>query len=568
MNKIVIYTCMSGDILPQEPAYISSDCDYICFTTDPDAKSNSWTMRLIDGVSPEECLDPKIRPHLHLAEYDYSIYVAPELLIRDDLNRLAQQVLANRDMALFIDPDIGRSVRTEAQICIRQCKDNDTIISKQLDFYEESGVLLHAPIHSFDLILRRHNAPELIPVMEEWFTQVNTYTALEQLSYSYAAHKHDFAHFSIKLDVHNNKYLTSQNEEEELSKRGKVSPDALAAFIPRRILICQLNQLGDVLLTTPAIELLKERYPDAEIDIFTEKKCLPVLENNPHINEVIAVDKKVHNSLIKELKFAWQTARRGYDLVIDFQQLPRIRPVVLFSFAKLRLTYTPKSYKKALYNAWIDMFPGYSGSSKASVLRPLGINWDWERPKLYISDDEKARAKEILAENNIGADDILITLDPTHRRDTRRWPAKHFAEMIGLVAKELPRVKFLLLHGPGEEAEVQAVIDSSTAPENCVLPEKMLTLREMAAVIEQADMHMGNCSAPRHFAVAVDTPTITVLGATSSSWTFPGNGHQHFDGGAPCQPCNKNSCATGKMECLENIRPQAVAERILTSLKK
>ena len=47
----------------------------------------------------------------------------------------------------------------------------------------------------------------------------------------------------------------------------------LATFSPKRILVCQLRQIGDVVLATPSIELLKRRYPDAEIHLLTENKC-------------------------------------------------------------------------------------------------------------------------------------------------------------------------------------------------------------------------------------------------------------------------------------------------------
>lgn len=66
----------------------------------------------------------------------------------------------------------------------------------------------------------------------------------------------------------------------------------LATFSPKRILVCQLRQIGDVVLATPSIELLKRRYPDAEIHLLTEKKCAPLLEHNPHLGKVWALDKK------------------------------------------------------------------------------------------------------------------------------------------------------------------------------------------------------------------------------------------------------------------------------------
>lgn len=67
----------------------------------------------------------------------------------------------------------------------------------------------------------------------------------------------------------------------------------LTTFSPRKILICQLRQIGDVILMTPLLELLKKRYPRSEIHVLTEKKCAPVLEHNPYLDRVWPVDKKI-----------------------------------------------------------------------------------------------------------------------------------------------------------------------------------------------------------------------------------------------------------------------------------
>ena len=141
----------------------------------------------------------------------------------------------------------------------------------------------------------------------------------------------------------------------------------LATFSPKRILVCQLRQIGDVVLATPSIELLKRRYPDAEIHLLTEKKCAPLLEHNPHLGKVWALDKKVLSSLPQEIAWYWHVARTGYDLVVDFQQLPRCRWVVAFSGAPVRLSYTPPWYTRLLYTHSSDMLDGYSEQIVAAV---------------------------------------------------------------------------------------------------------------------------------------------------------------------------------------------------------
>ncbi|PKN40008.1 MAG: glycosyltransferase family 9 protein [Deltaproteobacteria bacterium HGW-Deltaproteobacteria-18] len=339
----------------------------------------------------------------------------------------------------------------------------------------------------------------------------------------------------------------------------------LATFEPKRILVCQLRQIGDVLLTTPSIRLLKERYPNAAIDIFTEKKCTPVLENNPHVRRIWALNKKELPNFLAELKFYARIARENYDLIVDFQQLPRCRFVTLMSRAQVRLSYPPPWYNRLLYTHWAKPVPAYSGSYRASILAPLGIAWSGQAPEIFLTEAETAWAREYLAGFGLAAGSF-ITLDPTHRRTTRLWPARHYGAMIGQVHAARPDLRFLILYGPGEADMAREVLDHCPAPEACVFPDTVIGLRQMAAVQSLARLHVGNCSGPRHFAVAVNTPTLTVLGATSGGWRFPSDDHQDIFEDLPCRPCNENTCSRSDHACLENLPPRRVADRVLEIL--
>lgn len=196
----------------------------------------------------------------------------------------------------------------------------------------------------------------------------------------------------------------------------------LPSISPKRILVCQLRQIGDVLLSTPSIRLLNERFPDAEIDVFTEKKCVPVLLNNPRISTIWPIDKKALKNPLVALGYYKGIARHGHDLIVDFQQLPRCKWVVLFSKAPVKLTYTPPWYNKWNYTNWVDMEMGYAAKCKASVMRPLGIEWDGEKPELWLTEEEKGFAADFMKANGL-TDGPFITVDPSHRRETRRWPS-------------------------------------------------------------------------------------------------------------------------------------------------
>jgi heptosyltransferase-2/heptosyltransferase-3 len=346
----------------------------------------------------------------------------------------------------------------------------------------------------------------------------------------------------------------------------------LRAGEPRRILVCQLRQIGDVLLATPSLELLARHFPGAEIHVFTEKKCLPMLQGNPHAHTLWPVDKKALPSLVHELFFYRRVAARGFDLVVDFQQLPRCRWVVGFSRAKARLSFTPPWYLRFLYTHWGTPEPAYAGAYKAGVLAPLGIRWQGERPRLYLSAEEERDAASFLEQTGL-AGKRFISLDVTHRHLTRRWPAGHFAELAAMLAEAYPDLYFFLPYGPGEEREIRQFREQCRRRERIIPAPSVIGLRLMAACIKRAIMHIGNCSAPRHMAVAMDTPSLAVLGATGRGWTFPSPEHADIQGkdffAMPCQHCNKNVCPRGaEVPCLTRLTPDLVFSRCISHLRR
>ena len=355
-----------------------------------------------------------------------------------------------------------------------------------------------------------------------------------------------------------------------LSPAGYSGPPVRPIIDPasvRRILVCQLRQIGDVLLATPALELLHRHFPDAEVHVLTERKCTPMLQGNPAVHTVWAIDKKDLSSLAREVAFYWRVARTGFDVVVDFQQLPRCRWVVAMSRARVRLSYTPAWYNRWLFTHWVRPRDGYAAMAKASVLEPLGVRWNGERPRLYLSDAERDAASGMLATLGLAPGQRLITVDPTHRRITRRWPADHYGRLLSLAAARDPSLRFMPLFGPGEEDDVRAVVAACDCPEKVLMPDRMLSLREMAACIDQAVLHVGNCSAPCHIAVAVGTPTFVVRGATSKAWSFPAPEHFHMALGLDCQPCNRNECANpDQLACLVRLTPEAVCQAMLDHL--
>lgn len=329
----------------------------------------------------------------------------------------------------------------------------------------------------------------------------------------------------------------------------------------RKILVCQLRQIGDVMLSTPVAELLAQKFPDAEIHYFTEKKCVPVLENNPYISKIWALDKKELSNPVKEFAFYRKVARQGYDLMVGLQHLPRIRWISYLTDAPVKLSYNSSWINDIGYTHLTPAKSGYASESKAAILAPLGIEWNFMTPKLYLTDEERDAMSAQLKEWGVTDEHKLITVDATHHDRGRKYPPENYAKVISILAEKHKDLRFVLLAGPGEEGIFDEILSACDTPEAVIVPSPSLQLRQVAACQERSLLHFGNCSAPRHMSVAVGTPTFVILGSSSDAWRFPSKEHTTVNSDIECCPCNSTSCSLD-YKCLYELDPALVAAKI------
>lgn len=328
-----------------------------------------------------------------------------------------------------------------------------------------------------------------------------------------------------------------------------------------RFLVIQLRQIGDVVLTTPLLRILKEARPGCRVAMLTEKPSDQLLKGNPYVDEILLNNRK--GSWRDTLRLGLELRRRRFSAVVDPMSNPRSAILAWLSGAPTRIAYRSSS-RGWFYTHRVEVGKQpYAVDVKKRLLTPLGIESPWRRPEIFLTQAERTEGR-LLRDSLLGVGDRrLITLDPSHRRATRRWPAEHFGALCRLV-KDRWAARPVVLWGPGEEADADAVVSTSGG---AAVKAPGTSLRQMAALIGAADLHVGNCSAPRHIAVAVGTPTFTILGSTSSGWTFPHPSHTQTALGLPCQPCNRNDCPRD-LVCLRDLEPAVVSERLSSWLAR
>ena len=193
-NRKVVYTCITGNYEPlDDPFFISEGFDYVCFT-DSKIKSDMWEVRPIPEelksltpVKKQRCI--KVNPHKYLKEYDLSIWVDGSVKLTADLNKFLAEK-CSEDASIFIPNHPSRKcIYQEMIACERQKKDTHANIEPQRIRYREERFPENYGLVQSNIIIRKHNEPDCIRLMETWWEEIRKGSHRDQLSFNYAAWK-------------------------------------------------------------------------------------------------------------------------------------------------------------------------------------------------------------------------------------------------------------------------------------------------------------------------------------------------------------------------------------------
>ncbi len=326
-----------------------------------------------------------------------------------------------------------------------------------------------------------------------------------------------------------------------------------------KILIIQLRQIGDVLLTTPAARALREAFPAARLDFLTQPPSDQLLGGNPYIDNVLVYDRT------KPLRELLRARREGYDIVVDFLSNPRSALLTALSGARVKAGpgYTASAWA---YNR--KFLPGperpYSAFRKIDALAVLGVSSPGYRyPELFPSPEDQAWADAAFAAAGFPAGPVLA-FAPASRRITRQWPPQHYARLAARCAAELGAC-VMVLWGPGEKDLAEKV--AGLAASGLVRPApETSTLLRLAALIRKSVLTVSNCSGTKHIAQAAGVSTLGIYGSSDPAhWTPPDDPeHQTVrDEALDCIACRRNYCDIG-IKCLRDLSPDTVFAKLLS----
>lgn len=291
--------------------------------------------------------------------------------------------------------------------------------------------------------------------------------------------------------------------------------------MPARILLIQLRQLGDILLTTPAITALRRAYPDAQIDFLAHSMGRLILRDNPSINELLTYHEQ--DSWGQQYNLIRTLRRKRYDLLFDFMFNPRSAFLSWISRAEHRVSF--ESRRSWAYHHCVPKLQktDYIVREKFTLLQSQGIACDDERLVLpFQKRDTEVWQKFRDSLDQTEQKRAWVVLSPTHRREARRWPLQRYQHLADRLQEDYGAV-VIWAWGPGEKEFVQQV-QQGTARPSYLMPET--SFAELAAFFANCDLFIGNSNGPSHVAVSSGIPSLQLHGPTLARAWCPMN-HEH-----------------------------------------
>ena len=348
---------------------------------------------------------------------------------------------------------------------------------------------------------------------------------------------------------------------------------------PTRILVVKLADLGDLLLTTPALRALRCRYPNSEITALVTPHTAPLLEGNDSVDNLILFPKGIFDqraalfrpaAIRKAAGLARELRRRRFDVVVLLHHLitswgtQKYRALLAATGAPVRVGLANEAVPFLTHRAQDRGFGAvHEVEYWLDVVGTLGAHSVDPRLELHLTPGELAQADAYWSGLGLeGHEGVVIHPGSGVFSLARRWPAQRFAAVADALAAE--GLSVAIVAGPGEEDLAAQVRTAMRAPS--VVMKDLDTPRLLAAALRRARLFVGNDSGVMHCAAAMGVPTVGVFGLTNyRAWgPYPPERHRVVSLDLPCSPCVHHAFSFGTPQgcparmCLEELQPELV----------
>ena len=337
-----------------------------------------------------------------------------------------------------------------------------------------------------------------------------------------------------------------------------------------KILIIHTAFIGDIVLSTPLIQKLKDLYPKSEIDYLTLPTNQSVLYNNPNLNEIILYDKKGKDKGIKGfLRILKILKQKKYDYAVIPHRF--IKSILLAKLAKISDIV---GFDVATGSSLLDKKVHYD-MKKHEVERLLNlVEYEGEKipVRIYPAKENFVKIEKMLKNSGYTGkkEQKLILVAPGSQRPEKMWPIEKYREIIERLKKN--KNYFIGITGSKSEKELPLNFEKD---KNVIDFRGEISLVEFGALISKADVVVGNDSSPIHIASGFEKPfVIGIFGPGKRSlgffpWTEKSNvieDNEFYENNIVTIPKNQHEYKKDYYKGISLISTDRVYEEIITRI--
>lgn len=310
----------------------------------------------------------------------------------------------------------------------------------------------------------------------------------------------------------------------------------------QRFLIVATTALGDTLWATPAIENIRNSFPDAYIAVLTSPIGLQVLKHNPHINKLFLLHEPLSRHFFSLLKTLY---REQFDTVLLFHASQRLTLPLCSLIGATRIIGTA-GINKGLDSLLTHPLPNHTQheiTRRLKIAEAIGASIPTETLSFFLQPHEQLPPRP----------GTWIALHPGSKDSFKRWPKENFIQL----GRRLKEQNYeILITGTKEERTLMEEIAAQIPGAHIDKPDR--TLRQFAALLNQMDLLISNDTGPVHLACALNRPVVAIYASTDPALCGPHKAPKALavSRRASCDPCLKRKCRLPF--CFLQIGPEEV----------
>ncbi len=329
-----------------------------------------------------------------------------------------------------------------------------------------------------------------------------------------------------------------------------------------KILVIRFGSLGDLILATPLISVLKDHYHSGELHLVCKQKYASLFDNDSRVDRIHELGEGNFGEL---MDMRARLKDENFDIIIDAHNVLRsnILHHSLSASRKIQLSKRQGS-KFFLIYLKINLFRSITPLTRRylELAGKLGIKTGHLSTSLQPGREEKAKAVRIMKGTGISAKNT-VAVAPGARWETKRWPAEYYARLIERLTSGGIQV---IITGGESDMQISREITGQVEGEVTDLTGR-LSLLETAACLERCAALVTNDSAPLHMAEAVGTPCVALFGPTVKEFGyFPSlPSSKVLEVPLWCRPCSRNGaspCLLRNRKCLRRIKPRQAEQAV------